>query len=104
MAAASIFLYFQKRSSHIDLVRNTHPGREYRAPRALSINPRYGLFQLDSNEAVAELSANLKKLLNIRTVHLMKDAILSDREFLYIYRERKKAVQTRFATSYAYLK
>lgn len=58
MAAASIFLYFKKRSSHIDLVRNKHPGREYRAPRALSINPRYGLFQLDSNEAVAELSAN----------------------------------------------
>jgi len=58
MAAASIFIYFRKRSSHIELVRDTHPGRDYRAPGALSIDPRYGLSQLDSNEAVAELSAN----------------------------------------------
>jgi hypothetical protein len=58
MAAASIFLYFRKRSSHTGVVKNTHPGRDYRAPGALNINPRYGLFQLDSNEVVAELSAN----------------------------------------------
>jgi hypothetical protein len=33
----------------------------------------------------------------------MKDAILSDRESPIIYRERKKAVQTRVATSYSVL-
>ena len=52
------FLYLRKRSSRLEVLRNSHAWGDNRTQKTLSINPGNRLFQLDTHEAAAELSAN----------------------------------------------